>query len=98
AVLTSALAVRALGDLIAADEERIQRALKGGKRVKPVRTSDGRLLREAHEEAAACLERMRLLRSDEERSRSQRRAEECAAEVAECEARRAAPLAAVARP
>jgi RNA polymerase primary sigma factor len=80
-VLTSALAVAAIEEMIAADEERILKAQRSGKRAKPTKTLNGRRLPDALADAKEALGRIVDLRVDEEKARSPRKVEEAAVET-----------------
>jgi RNA polymerase primary sigma factor len=84
-VLTSALGVAYIEELIAADQERLQKAQRSGKRSKPTLTSEGRTLVDAHAEAFALNDRMFSLLEELDRCKSKKKAKLMETEVTELE-------------
>ncbi|MCB9687312.1 MAG: RNA polymerase sigma factor RpoD [Alphaproteobacteria bacterium] len=83
--LTSALGVQFVDDLIIEDEERIQKAIKSGKRPRPTRTRSGQTLPEVKKETEAGLKRLADLRDELEKAKSRKRRQEVEDQIAETE-------------
>ena len=83
--LTAAIGVKFIEDLIVEDEERIQKALKSGKRPRPTKTKTGHTLAEAKTEAEAHLTRLKELREQLSKAKSKRKRGEFEEAVEECE-------------
>ncbi len=84
-VLTSAMAVQCVAELITADRERIQKAARSGKRARPTKSTDGRTLEAVHQDAIAARSVILKLRDDGVQTKSRRREDEinAAVEIAE---------------
>jgi RNA polymerase primary sigma factor len=74
-ILTSPLTLAILVDLIADEDERVEKAIKGGKRPRRVQTSEGHTLRGVHTQISGLLEERRGLRRDLRRAKSQKKAD-----------------------
>jgi RNA polymerase primary sigma factor len=84
-VLTSQLGVDYILELIAADEERITKAQRSGKRARPTLTTQGKSLTEAHRVALDLVSRIADLRDDSEKSKSKKRRKSAEEEVGDLE-------------
>jgi RNA polymerase primary sigma factor len=83
--LTSALGVQYLDDLILEEEERIQKALKSGKRPRPTKTRVGMTLRDVKNATEECLTRIAAHRDEIEKAKGRRRRLEIEALITEAE-------------
>src|SRR5688500_6205582 len=83
--LTSALGVQFVDDLIYEDEERIQKAMKSGKRPRPTRTRSGKTLVEVKSASDVCLVRLHDLRDEQEKAKSKKRRQEVEETITETE-------------
>ncbi|MEQ1502697.1 MAG: RNA polymerase sigma factor RpoD [Myxococcota bacterium] len=83
--LTSALGVQFVDDLIFEDEERIQKAVKSGKRPRPTRTKQGQTLGEVKTAAEDLLKKLATCRDELEKAKSKKRRSEVDEQIAETE-------------
>ncbi|MBX2799131.1 MAG: RNA polymerase sigma factor RpoD [Myxococcales bacterium] len=83
--LTAALGVSYIDDLIVEDEERIQKALKSGKRPRPAKSSDSRSLADVKTDAEGSLSRLKDLREQLSKAKSKRKRNEFEEAVLDCE-------------
>ncbi|MBL8617635.1 MAG: RNA polymerase sigma factor RpoD [Deltaproteobacteria bacterium] len=80
-VLTSPYALTIVDQLVADEEERCQKAIRGGKKPRRVRTRDGYSLVEKRAQVFALVEEMNELRREIQRGTSKRKVEEMEAEI-----------------
>ncbi|MEQ1564820.1 MAG: RNA polymerase sigma factor RpoD [Myxococcota bacterium] len=83
--LTSALGVQFVDDLILEEEERIQKALKSGKRPRPTKTRTGKTLVEVKGGCEDLLLKLATLRDELEKAKSKKRRTEVEDLITECE-------------
>jgi RNA polymerase primary sigma factor len=74
-VLTSALGVAFIEDLRADDEERIQKALRSGKRARPAKTKGGQTLEQAQDKAQKLLVALHEAQDGASKTRSRRKSD-----------------------
>jgi RNA polymerase primary sigma factor len=80
-VLTAAPSVQYIEELIAADQERIAKAQRSGKRAKPTLTTKGRPLADAFADASRINQQMMALRDEVEKAKSKKREKEIEVEL-----------------
>ncbi|MEZ4238894.1 MAG: RNA polymerase sigma factor RpoD [Myxococcota bacterium] len=83
--MTSALGVQFVDDLIIEEDERIQKALKSGKRPRPYKTKLNKTLQEVKGETEALLKKLGGLREELEKAKSRKRRNEVEDLIAEAE-------------
>jgi len=71
--LTCALGIQFVEELIAEDEERIQKAAKSGKRARPTKTRTGKTLHEVRVAAVELAKQLTVLRAQAEKIKSKKR-------------------------
>ena len=84
-VLTSSLGVQFIEELIERDEERIQKAIRSGKRPRPTKTKDGLSLQAAYEKAQGHLEGVIGARDEHAKAKSKKRRSEAEEQMFEAE-------------
>jgi RNA polymerase primary sigma factor len=83
--LTSSLGLQFVDDLIYEEDERIQKALKSGKRPRPVRTRQGLTLLEVKKQSEAGAVKLAELRDELEKAKSKKRRNEVEDDIAASE-------------
>ncbi|MEO0603034.1 MAG: RNA polymerase sigma factor region1.1 domain-containing protein, partial [Myxococcota bacterium] len=83
--LTSALGVQFIDDIVTEDEERVQKAIKSGKKPKPAKTKDGRTLLQARDVAHQALTRLKVHREALGKAKSKRKRAETTSALQELE-------------
>ena len=83
--LTSSVGVHFIHDLIAEEEERVQKAIRSGKRPRATKTRNGRTLHRILEEAGTANDTLLERRNDARRAKSKKRRAECEELVADSE-------------
>ena len=86
AVLTSPITMRIIGRLIDAEEERCDKAIRGGKRPRRVKSSEGKSLTEVSEDVAVTIEQRDGVLKELKRAKSKKRQREHQARLDEIEA------------
>jgi RNA polymerase primary sigma factor len=81
--LTSSVGVEFIRDLIAEEEERIQRAIRSGKRPRVAKARGGRTLEKLYDEGHQTAERIGDLQEEIERAKTQKRLDEIESEIAD---------------
>jgi RNA polymerase primary sigma factor len=83
--LTSAMGVCFVDEMILEDEERIQKAVKSGKRPRPHKTRAGKTLGQVKEAANHWIEQAAELREDREKAKARKRREEIESQLQNAE-------------
>jgi RNA polymerase primary sigma factor len=83
--LTSAQGVTFIDELIAEDDDRIQKAAKSGKRAKPTKTREGKTLREVQEASRKFSNLIMTLGDDTEKAKSKKRKDQIDQEIEDAE-------------
>jgi RNA polymerase primary sigma factor len=83
--LTSPLGLQFVDDLIFEEDERVQKALKSGKRPRPMRTRQGLTLQDVKKQSDAGLKKLAELRDELEKAKSKKRRNEVEDEIASTE-------------
>jgi RNA polymerase primary sigma factor len=81
--LTSSVGVEFIRDLIGEEEERIQRAIRSGKRPRVAKARGGRTLEKLYDEGHQTAERIGDLQEEIERAKTQKRLDEIESEIAD---------------
>ena len=80
-VLTSALAIALVRELVEEEEERCQKAVRGGKKPRRIKTRAGLTLKEVQDEVARLVDERTELRRELLRAKSKKRRDECHAQL-----------------